>query len=119
MSDYPTTVLELRDQFADEAACRQYLAKLRWPEGFVCPRCRDRGAWMTARGLYHCQQCDHQTSVTAGTLFADTNLPLRLWFEAIWQVTNQKYGASALSLKRILGLGSYEGVVRHERRNHP
>ena len=107
MSDYPTTVLELRDQFADEAACRQYLAQLRWPEGFVCPRCQNRGAWMTARGLYHCQQCDHQTSVTAGTLCADTNLPLRLWFEAIWQVTNQKYGASALGLQRILGLGSY------------
>lgn len=107
MSDYPTTVLELRDQFADEAACRQYLAKLRWPEGFVCPRCQNPKAWLTARGLYHCQQCDHQTSVTAGTLFADTNLPLRMWFEAIWHVTNQKYGASALGLQRILGLGSY------------
>lgn len=107
MSDYPMTVIELRDQFGDEAACRQYLGKLRWPEGFVCPRCQHRAAWLTARGLYHCQQCDHQTSVTAGTLFADTNLPLRLWFEAIWHVTNQKYGASALGLQRILGLGSY------------
>jgi transposase-like protein len=107
MSDYPTTVLDLRDQFVDEAACRQYLAKLRWPEGFVCPRCRHRLAWLTARGLYYCQQCHLQTSVTAGTLFADTNLPLRLWFEAIWHVTNQKYGASALGLQRILGLGSY------------
>lgn len=107
MSDYPTTVLEFRDQFADEAACRQYLAKLRWPEGFVCPCCQHRVAWLTARGLYHCQHCDHQTSVTAGTLFADTNLPVRLWFEAIWHVTNQKYGASALGLQRLLGLGSY------------
>ena len=107
MFDYPTTVIELRDQFVDEAACRQYLAKLRWPEGFVCPRCLHRLAWLTARGLYHCQQCDLQTSVTAGTLFADTNLPLRLWFEAVWHVTNQKYGASALGLQRILGLGSY------------
>jgi transposase-like protein len=107
MTDYPTTVLELRDQFTGEAACRQYLARLRWPEGFVCPRCQNRAAWLTARGLYHCRQCDHQTSVTAGTLFADTNLPLRLWFEAIWHVTNQKYGASALGLQRLLGLGSY------------
>lgn len=107
MNEYPRTVLELRDQFCDEAACRDYLAKLRWPDGFVCPRCQGRDAWMTARLLYHCRRCQCQTSVTAGTLFADTNLPLRLWFEAMWHVTNQKYGASALGLQRILGLGSY------------
>ena len=107
MNVYPKTVLELRDQFPNEAACRQYLAKLRWPEGFVCPRCQGRDAWLTARALYHCRHCAYQASVTAGTLFADTNLPLRLWFEAIWHVTNQKYGASALGMQRILGLGSY------------
>lgn len=107
VNDYPRTVLELRDQFHDEAACRQYLAQLRWPGGFVCPRCQSPDAWLTARGLYHCRRCAYQASVTAGTLFADTNLPLRLWFEAIWHVTNQKYGASALGLQRILGLGSY------------
>jgi len=107
MNDYPQTVLELRDQFRDEAACRQYLATLRWPGGFVCPRCQGREAWLTARALYHCRRCHYQASVTAGTLFADTNLPLRLWFEAIGHVTNQKYGASALGMQRILGLGSY------------
>lgn len=62
---------------------------------------------MTDRLLYYCRGCGHQTSVTAGTLFMDTHLPLRLWFEAIWQVTSQKYGASALGLQRVLGLGSY------------
>ena len=62
---------------------------------------------MTDRLLYHCRGCGHQTSVTAGTLFMDTHLPLRLWFEAIWHVTSQKYGASALGLQRVLGLGSY------------
>lgn len=107
MNEYPHTVLELRDQFHDEAACREYLAKLRWPDGFVCPRCQGRDAWVTGRALYHCRRCQHQASVTAGTLFADTNLPLRLWFEAMWHVTNQKYGASALGLQRLLGLGSY------------
>jgi len=61
-----------------------------------------------ARGLYWCRGCDYQTSVTAGTLFADTHKPLRLWFETIWYVTNQKYGVSALGLKRVLGLGSYD-----------
>lgn len=59
------------------------------------------------RGLFWCQQCDHQVSVTAGTLFNDTHKPLRLWFEAMWYVTNQKSGVSALGLQRVLGLGSY------------
>ena len=107
MSDYPQTVLQLRDQFADEQACRDYLAKLRWPEGFRCPACHAQDYWLTDRGLHHCRRCGRQTSVTAGTLFADTHLPLRLWFEALWHVTAQKYGASALGMQRVLGLGSY------------
>ena len=107
MAEYPRTVLEFRDWFADDAACRDYLAKLRWPEGFRCPICRGPDHWVTARGLRHCRGCGRQTSVTAGTLFADTHLPLRLWFEALWHVTSQKSGASALGLQRVLGLGSY------------
>lgn len=107
MPDYPQTVLELRDQFADEQACRDYLAKLRWPDGFRCPACQAQDHWVTDRALRHCRSCGRQTSVTAGTLFADTHLPLRLWFEALWQVTSQKYGASALGMQRVLGLGSY------------
>jgi transposase-like protein len=100
-------VLEFRDCFADDTACRDYLARLRWPEGFRCPVCQGQHHWVTARGLRHCRGCGLQTSVTAGTLFADTHLPLRLWFEALWHVTSQKSGASALGLQRILGLGSY------------
>jgi len=69
--------------------------------------CGEPDHWVTARGLRHCQGCGRQTSVTAGTLFADTHLPLRLWFEALWHVTSQKGGASALGLQRVLGLGSY------------
>ena len=107
MAEYPRTVLEFRDWFADDAACRDYLAKLRWPEGFCCPICSEADHWITARGLRHCRGCGRQTSVTAGTLFADTHLPLRLWFEALWHVTSQKSGASALGLQRVLGLGSY------------
>jgi transposase-like protein len=105
--DYPKTILALRDRFPDEDSCRAYLALLRWPEGFRCPACQGKDFWMTDRALYHCRACHHQASVTAGTLFMDTHLPLRLWFEATWQVTSQKYGASALGLQRVLGLGSY------------
>jgi hypothetical protein len=107
VAEYPRTVLEFRDWFVDDAACRDYLAKLRWPEGFRCPICSEADHWVTARGLRHCRGCGRQTSVTAGTLFADTHLPLRLWFEAFWHVTSQKSGASALGLQRVLGLGSY------------
>ena len=107
MVEYPRTVLEFRDWFADDAACQDYVAKLRWPDGFRCPICIKPDHWVTARGLRHCRGCGRQTSVTAGTLFADTHLPLRLWFEALWHVTSQKSGASALGLQRVLGLGSY------------
>lgn len=107
VEDYPRTLLELERRFSAEQACRDYLFSLRWPEGFVCPRCGGRKAWRTDRGLWHCGQCQHQASVTAGTIFQDTHLPLVLWFRAIWQVTSQKTGTSALSVQRVLGLGSY------------
>lgn len=108
MADYPKTILEFRDWFASEDGCRDYVAQLRWPDGFVCPRCQGRKYWSMKRGLYWCQGCDHQTSVTAGTLFADSHKPLRLWFETMWYVSSQKFGVSALGLKRVLGLGSYD-----------
>lgn len=63
---------------------------------------------MTSRGLLHCRGCQGQTSLTAGTIFQDTRKPLRMWFMAMWYVTNQKNGVSALGLQRVLGLGSYE-----------
>ena len=59
------------------------------------------------RGVLCCKACQRYVSVTAGTLFADTHKPLRLWFEAMWHITSQKYGASALGLQRVLSLGSY------------
>jgi transposase-like protein len=105
--DFPRSLAALEARFTTEIACLEYLAMLRWPEGFVCPACGGRQAWHTARGLWHCQQCRTQTSVTAGTLFHRTRLPLRVWFRAIWHLTSQKYGANALGLQRILGLGSY------------
>jgi transposase-like protein len=107
VQDYPKTVLEFRDQFVTEEACRRYVSALRWPNGFICPDCREAKAWQMQRGLYWCRSCGYQVSVTAGTLFHDTHKPLRLWFEAMWYVTNQKSGVSALGLQRVLGLGSY------------
>lgn len=108
MEDYPTTLGELERRFSTEEACREYLVGLRWPEGFICPRCGHERAWPLARGLLQCTACDVQTSVTAGTILEGTRKPLSLWFRAMWQVTSQKNGVSALGLQRVLGLGSYE-----------
>jgi len=108
MEDYPRDLLELEERFATEEACRDYLVRLRWPEGFRCPRCGHGRAW-TVRGVWlECANCHHQTSVTAGTIFQDTRKPLRLWFRAIWYVTSQKNGASALGVQRVLGLACYK-----------
>ena len=100
--------MELERRFADDSSCRSYLFTLRWPEGFVCPRCGGRAAWPMRRGLWLCGECRHQASVTAGTIFQDSHLPLTTWFRAMWHVTSQKNGASALGLQRVLGLGSYK-----------
>lgn len=107
MEDYPRSILEFETRFASEQACREYLVSLRWPEGFRCPGCGESKAWWTARGLLHCAGCGRQSSVTAGTILQDTRKPLRLWFRAMWYVTSQKSGVSALGLQRVLGLGSY------------
>ncbi len=100
--------MELERQFADEESCRQYLFALRWPEGFVCPGCGGKAVWPMQRGLWLCRSCRQQVSVTVGTVFQDTHLPLSTWFRAMWQITSQKNGISALGLQRVLGLGSYK-----------
>lgn len=107
IEEYPKTLADFERWFATEEACREFLFKLRWPEGFVCPRCQSRIGWPTSRDLWVCTACGHQASLTAGTIFQDTHKPLTLWFRAMWWVTSQKNGASALGLQRVLGLGSY------------
>lgn len=107
--DFPCTYQDFLEWFADDAACSQYLLRCRWPDGFKCSRCGWEGEpWTTARGYLHCRQCEHEVSITAGTIFERTRLPLRTWFAAMWFVTSQKDGASALGLQRVLGLGSYQ-----------
>lgn len=104
MSDYPETVREFRAWFPDDAACRAYLERIRWPDGPRCPRCAQAQVWNMKPPFYRCVDCRHDFSVTAGTIFADTRLPLTLWFEALWYVVNQKQGASALGVQRVLGI---------------
>ena len=107
MEDYPRSLAEFEEAFGTEAGCWDYLVRLRWPDGFICPRCQSRQYWRTRRNLLVCSDCQHQVSATAGTIFQDTHKPLATWFRAMWWVTSQKNGASALGLQRVLGLGSY------------
>jgi len=107
--DYPQTWNEFLDWFATEEACLSYLERLRWSSGFVCPRCGCVGeAYRATRTRLMCPSCQHQSSVTAGTIFDKTRTPLRVWLAAAWYLTNQKQGVSALGLQRVLGLGSYQ-----------
>ena len=107
--DYPRTFQEMEQWFRDEAACRDYIRRLRWPEGFICPHCGVSGEpWLMSDELLRCCSCRARTSFTAGTIFEGTRKPLRTWFMAMWFVTSQKNGVSPLGLQRVLGLGSYE-----------
>lgn len=106
--DFPKTLLELERRFSCEDACAEYLAALRWPGGWVCPRCAGTDAWSVRRNRWLCGYCRYEMSVTAGTVFQDSHLPLTIWFRAMWQMTSQKNGISALGLQRVLGLGSYK-----------
>lgn len=92
-------------RFSNEAKCLNYLAALRWPNGFQCPACgHDQGWTITQRAVIECARCSHQTSVTAGTLFHATKRPLRDWFWAIYWVSSDKGSISALRLAKLLGV---------------
>jgi transposase-like protein len=108
MEEYPGNLAEFESRFSTEEGCRDYLFRLRWPNGFRCPRCSGVKGWPQRTVLIQCADCGYQASVTAGTIFQDTHKPLALWFRAMWYVTSQKNGASALGLQRVLGLGSYQ-----------
>jgi len=106
--DYPRTLQEFDAWFPTEETCLDFIRRLRWPDGFQCPACGASGGWSTGRGLIRCSNCQRQTSTIAGTVFEGTRKPLRVWFQAMWFVTAEKLGGSALGLQRALGLGSYQ-----------
>jgi transposase-like protein len=106
--DYPRTLQEFDEWFSTEEACVDYLKRLRWSDGFVCPICQGRKSWRTETGFIRCATCQRRVSVISGTMFQGTRKPLKLWFQAMWYVTSQKFGGNALGLQRVLGLGSYQ-----------
>ena len=99
------SLLEWQKRFGTESACEKVLVKIRWPDGFICPRCKSKFAsFITTRKKYQCSQCRYQISITAGTLFHSTNLPLVKWFWAIYLISTDKGGISALRLAKHIGV---------------
>jgi len=93
-------MMEFIENYGTEEQCRQHLFNVRWPEGFTCPKCGHREYFdVASRGLYQCKSCKYQASVTAGTIMDKTKTPLRKWFLAIYFMSEDKRGISALSLK--------------------
>lgn len=93
------------EQYGSEDQCRTALIQQRWPKGFQCPECGHKGhCRLRRRDVLQCNRCKHQVSPTSGTLFAETKLPLRIWFLAIYLLTQHKNGISALALRRQLGV---------------
>jgi transposase-like protein len=105
---YPKSVGEFQAWFASDADCLDYLEWLRWPDGFVCPTCGHEDGWRLGDGRFKCPVCSTRSSVTAGTIFDRTRTPLTVWFTACWLFATGKDGISALSLKRVLEIGSYQ-----------
>ncbi len=96
---------KLIQEFGSEDRCREYLEGLRWPEGVRCSRCQSpKVAKIADRGQYHCHACDYHFSVTAGTIFHDSHLPLWKWLLASFMVVEAKKGVSANQMKRMLGI---------------
>ena len=99
------SIPEFMDNYGTEQQCRDTLFKLRWPNGFVCPRCDNKTyCEIKKKRRLQCNRCRHQTSLIAGTIFQSTHLPLRKWFLTIFLLTQSKNGISALELCRQLGV---------------
>lgn len=110
--DISTTAIEFQDRFRTEHDCELALINLRWPKGFICPNCEhDDAYYIKGRKLMQCIVCRHQASVTAGTIFHGTRIPLRYWFWMIYLVAQDKGGVSSSRIAEQLGM--YQKTVWH------
>lgn len=102
------TLIEFQENYGTEEQCRQFLFEKRWPSGFVCPKCGHNEYFnIKSRNLYQCKACNHQASVTAGTIMDRTRTPLKKWFLAFYLVAEDKRGLSALSLQKKIGVAYF------------
>lgn len=106
------TLPEVNNLYATDDRCRELLERLRWPEGVMCPRCKDtRVSRLKQYARYECVGCEYQFTVTSGTIFHDSHLPLPIWFLATLLLCEAKKGMSAMQLKRTLW-GQHKGSYK-------
>ena len=99
---------EFMDRFHTEEACREHFFHTKWPEGYQCPKCgHGEYSFIKSRNLYQCKNCDHQASLTAGTIMHRSHTGLREWFLAIYLFTHDKRGISASGLAKSAGISYY------------
>jgi transposase-like protein len=117
--EYPKSLREFDLIFPDDDACLHFLENLRWHLGFECRACGGDKYWPQSTGLRRCRVCRFDNSVKVGSIFESSRLPLKTWFYAIWWITSQKTGVSALNLQKNLGIGSYRTawLLLHKIRN--
>ena len=108
--EYPRTQKEFEQAFSTEEQCLNYLASLRYENGFRCDKCNHTESWINNRGVWICKDCKDETSVTSGTIFHGSRIDMTLLFRALWHIVAQKNGVSALSVQNILGLNRYATV---------
>src|ERR1700683_546607 len=101
-------LIKLVEQFANEDKAPGDLTQFAWAEGVHCPRCNaDKVSPIKDRSQYSCNACEYQFSVTSGTIFNDSHLPIWKWFLAVYLMTESKKGMSACQIQRTLAIGSY------------
>lgn len=106
------TLLDLNQMFSTDERCRELMERLRWPEGVMCPRCKDsRVSRMKDYARFECVGCQYQFTVTSGTIFHDSHLPLPVWFLATLLLCESKKGMSAMQLKRTIW-GEHKGSYK-------
>jgi transposase-like protein len=102
-------LMDVNTMFSTDAKCRELLTRLRFPEGPRCLRCKGPVVELeTEKHLFYCKDCDYQFSVTAGTVFNDSHLPLATWLAATLLLCEAKKGMSACQIQRTLGIGGYK-----------
>ena len=107
MEDFPKSEIEFDQRFLNASACYKYLFKMKWPQGFYCFKCTHQHYWVSKKHIYICQRCQHNHSLTAGTIMDSSKKPITYWFKAMWWFTTRKSGINAVNLQELLGFGSY------------
>jgi transposase-like protein len=121
-ADDGITLMEIEEHFSTDETARKYIERILWPSGPVCPHCKNSAAdkiWKIKEnkakgiraGLHRCAECDKEFTVTVGTIFEDSHIPLRKWLLAWYLICSAKKGVSSLQLQRQLKLGSYRTAL--------